>query len=103
MKKTKKKRRRSVRLPGSGLHIGGAVWLVDAITRKKDGAVVGATISDYHVVSFDDCMIAVVRAENDGEEENIFDLVSLRFVSRQECHRTRADAEQARENIVPAR
>lgn len=79
--------------------VGQTVWLIEQITRKSDGAYVGATLRRCRVISFDEHTAVVVSAWYDDtgsgrKNENIGDLISLRFVARGECWLTKEKAEE---------
>ena len=91
--------RRETNMAMPEMTVGQTVWLVETITRKSDGAYVGATLRRCRVISFDEHTAVVVSAWYDdtgsgNKNENIGDLISLRFVARGECWLTKEEAER---------
>ena len=82
------------------MKIGDTVWTVNAITQKPDNKVVGATVAQNRVVSFDACTVVIVRAGLDEVTAHILEVISLRFVRRDKCYRTEAGAEQAKTDLL---
>lgn len=83
------------------MKIGDTVWTVNAITQKPDNKVVGATVAQNRVVSFDAFTIVVVHSGLDEENVNILDVIGLRFIPRRnECYYDKKDAEQAKTDLL---